>query len=140
MCDNVPPGMMHVAIINSLRAAKRITAAFEEIDKVGALTEKRIAQLGNLRDGTLTAERFSSGEIDRLRELAKSIEPVILGETDTWFVHDELTTSVAPRETATSEQEAALIRLRAELRNLANQLSEVIMIQEAEQLANLIKK
>lgn len=140
MSETVPSNMMHVAIINSLRAAKRITAAFEEIDKVGALTEKRIAQMGDLRDGTLLAERFSSEEIDRLRDLAKSIEPVILGETDTWFVHDELTTSVAPQKTATSVQEAALIRLRAELRNLANQLSEVIMTQEAEQLAKVLKK
>lgn len=140
MSEIVPSEIMHVAIINSLRAAKRITAAFEEINKVGALTEKRIAQLGDLRDGTLTAERFSSGETDRLRELAKSIEPVILGETDTWFIHDDETISVAPRTTATSAQEAALIRLRAELRNLTNQLSEVVMIQEAEQLAKALKK
>lgn len=140
MNETVLSDMMHVAIINSLRAAKRITAAFEEIDKVGALTEQRIAEMGDLRDGTLTAKRFSSEEIDRLRELAKTIEPVILGETDTWFVHDELTTSVAPQKTATSAQEVALIRLRAELRNLANQLSEVIMIQEAAQLAKVLEK
>jgi hypothetical protein len=140
MSETVPSDMMHVAIINTLHAAKRITAAVEEINRVGDLTATRIAQLEGLGDGRLTADSFTSREIDRLRALAKSIESVILGETDTWFVHDKQTKSVAPRATFASAQKAALIRLRADLRNLANQLSEVILIQEAMQLALLLKR
>lgn len=93
-----------------------------------------------LRFSELTAESFSRDWIDTLRNLACNLEPAILGEALTWFVHDECDMSDGHEESATTKQGDALIWLRSSLRNLADRLSDVVKLQEAEQLAEKLKQ
>ncbi|MBP0484039.1 hypothetical protein [Sagittula salina] len=122
------------AIYDALTAAEALEAAFANAERVGLLNEERFERGGDLNRGELSVESFSRDEIHALRDLAESLEPAILGETQTWFVHDECDMSGGHEESAITRQGDALIWLRSSLRNLADRLSDVVRLQEAEQL------
>ncbi|TMM55120.1 hypothetical protein [Sulfitobacter sabulilitoris] len=127
-------------IVNALTAAEGVVAAFANAERAGVLNEEQFEHLSNLRRGELSAENFSRDWIATLRDLASSLEPAILGETQTWFVHDECDMSGGHEESATTEQGDALIWLRSSFKNLADRLSDVVKLQNAEELARELKK
>ncbi len=127
-------------IYDALTAAEGIASAFANASQVGSMNEELFEHVSYLRSGELTVESFTRDEVAILRDLAKSLEPAILGETQSWFVHDECDMSGGHEESATTKQGDALIRLRSSLRNLADQLSNVVKLEEAERLACRLKE
>ncbi|NKX41369.1 hypothetical protein HGG71_07785 [Rhodobacteraceae bacterium R_SAG2] len=126
------------AIYDALTAAEAVEAAFANAEQVGLLNEDQFEQVSDLRRGELSAENFSRENVQALRDLARSLEPAILGETQTWFVHDECDMSGGHEESATTEQGDALIWLRSSLKNLADRLSDVVRLHEALRLSENI--
>lgn len=126
------------AIYDALTAAEAVEVAFANAERVGFLNEDQFEQVSDLRRGELSAESFSRENVQALRDLAISLEPAILGETQTWFVHDECDMSGGHEETATTEQGDALIRLRSSLKSLADRLSNVVKLHEALRLSENI--
>lgn len=122
-------------ILRALNAAEAVIEAFTEVNEVGALTDDLLNEIGDLSQSEMTVESFSRAKVDRLRAVAKVLEPSIRSETQTWFVHDECDLSGGHEETVTSAQGTALIWLRSALCNLADRLAEIVAKQEARQLA-----
>lgn len=125
------------AIYDALRAAEAVALAFSEAatELGGELSDERLQQIDELRQGELTPESFSKEKIMILRDLAARLEPKIKEETTTWFVHEECDLSGGYRETAISTQGQTLIMLRSSFSNLADRLSDVVKLREAERIA-----
>lgn len=127
-----------LGIFDALTAAEDVAVAFAKAKRIGGLNGEQFEHLSNLFRGDLTAENFSRDCVATLRDLADSLEPAILDETQTWFVHDECNMSGGHEESATTEKGDALIWLRSGVQNLADRLSDVVRLQEAVSLSDCL--
>ncbi|WP_417525758.1 hypothetical protein [Marinovum sp.] len=129
---------VETAIYLALVAAESVEKALAEVHEADALNETKVAAFNDLCSGTLTADSFCRQNCVRLRTLALSLDPDIREQTVSWFVHDEHDMSGGHEEKFTSPQGDTLVHLRFAVRNLADSLSHVVRLQEAEQLAGLL--
>lgn len=136
---NMGPNALTHAIYDALRAAEAVALSYAEAEANGMLWGEWLAEFDALREGELPPESFSREKIKFLRDLAASLEATIKAETTTWFVHDECDMSGGHYETATTAQGHTLILLRSSLRNLADRLSDVVKLREAEQIAGSLR-
>ena len=124
------------AIYEALMAAQAVAVAMSaaEAEITDELSDHDLCQIEDLLCGDLTPNAFTKESISILRDLAAILETKIVEETITWVVVEECDLSDGYRETSTSARGQALTLLRSSLCDLANRMSDVVNLQEAERL------
>ncbi|PVA06159.1 hypothetical protein [Thalassorhabdomicrobium marinisediminis] len=142
MSELTPKDPLQAAIFHALTAFERLSEAVAATDAIvgDKLCDDLRSKLNSLRTGELTVECFSRSEVDRLNAVATSLEPAMRRETHTWVVPDECSMSGGYEETATSPLGDALRNLHFACRELADQLSQVVKIQESGQIAVVLRQ
>lgn len=141
MCeDKESQDPLREAAFEALTAGDRLAEAIAAVEAARVFNGEQLQRLRHLRPADLKPEQITRPAIEALQELAGCLEPVIRGETETWFVHDEHDMSGGHEESATSDTGFALIRLRSALLNLAERLAVLRNRQEAERIAKLLRK
>lgn len=132
--------MLNNELISRIEAA--LDTSIEVLDAISRV-EETAALEGALRDDVLELKDriegltiFKKGEHVGVKRLAERLEPVILGATKVYEVHDEAWDINPPGEqTVVDPYGLAAIGLRSRLRDLAARLAAIQNLLEAERIA-----
>lgn len=120
----------------ALDTSNEVLDAISRVEETAALEGALRADVLELRDRVEGLTIFKKGEHVGVKQLAERLEPVILGATKVYEVHDEAWDINPPGEqTVVDPYGLAAIGLRSRLRDLAARLAAIQNLLEAERIA-----
>lgn len=131
-------------LISRIEAALTISdqtlEAISRVEETAALDGAIRADVLALKDRIEGLTIFKKGEHAAVRQLAERLEPVILGATKVYEVHEEDWDINPPGEqTVVDPYGLAAIGLRSRLRDLASRLAAIQNLLEAERIAAALR-
>lgn len=129
-----------LSVNEAVVGARDVADAFRRIDNNANLHKELHQPIGEILCGKLSADSFSGQKIDYLQAFVEALEADIAAETQTSVHFDECCMSGAWEETHVSKRGHSLYRLQCTLANLANSLSDVINVRNAEILSGELLK
>ncbi|MEX3315470.1 hypothetical protein [Sulfitobacter sp. PS-8MA] len=112
--------------------ARDVADAFRRIDNSANLYKEVHQPIGDILCGKLSADSFTRQKIDCLQAFVETLEADIAAETQTSIHFDECCMSGAWEETHVGNRGHAIYRLQCALAKLANSISHVVNLRNAE--------
>lgn len=120
--------------------ARAVADAFRRIENSANLHKELHQPIGDFLCGELSADSFSGQKIDCLQAFIETLEAEIAAETQISIHFDECCMSGAWEETHVSNRGHSLNRLQCALAKLANSISDVVNLRNAEILRGELLK
>ncbi|WP_435988506.1 hypothetical protein [Sulfitobacter sp. SH24] len=126
------------AIFEAVETAREVAEAWSQFEAMGELVKGNLDPIASVLRGDLVADSFTEKVVHNLQELAESIEPAISSETRTSLHFDECCTSGSWEEIHMTERGYALLRMQKAVARLADRISTVLNVKNAEKLSSLL--
>jgi len=140
--DDVVPqsSCLSLSVNEAIVGARDVADAFRRIDNSANLHKALHQPIGDILCGELSADSFTGQKIDCLQAFVETLKADIAAETQTSIHFDECCMSGAWEETHVSNRGQSLYWLQCALAKLANSISDVVNLKNAEILRGELLK